>query len=69
MVMNTRKILFLTGITAIGLTLVYLFFFELPENKISSPKEFTIGSPFNLVDVLPVVSLSEGFGSELSYPL
>ena len=50
MVMITRKILFLTGITAIGLTLVYLFFFELPENKISSTKEFTIGSPFSLID-------------------
>ena len=61
MVMNTRKILFLTGITAICLALVYLFYFEFPENKNSSPKEFTIGSPFNLVDHRGMVITEKDF--------
>jgi len=48
--MKTRKTLILIGITAVSLALVYLFFFGFPENKASSPKEFTIGSPFSLID-------------------
>ena len=50
MVMKTRKTLILIGITAVSLALVYLFLFGFPENKASSPKEFTIGSPFSLID-------------------
>ena len=66
MVMNTRKILFLTGITAICLALVYLFYFEFPENKNSSPKEFTIGSPFNLVDHRGMVITEKDFLQNLN---
>ena len=48
--MKKRKTLILIGITAVSLALVYLFLFGFPENKTSSPKEFTIGSPFSLID-------------------
>ena len=59
--MNTRKILFLTGITAICLALVYLFFFDFPKKKTSSPKEFTIGSPFRLIDHRGMVITEQDF--------
>ena len=61
MLMNTRKSLFLIGITAVCLALVYLFFFDFPENKPSSPKEFTIGSPFSLIDHRGMVITEKDF--------
>ena len=61
MLMNTRKTLFLIGITAVCLALVYLFFFGFPENKASSPKEFTIGSPFSLIDHRGMVITEQDF--------
>ena len=59
--MDTRKTLFLIGITAVCLALVYLFFFGFPENKASSPKEFTIGSPFSLIDHRGMVITEQDF--------
>jgi len=61
MLMNTRKTLILIGITAVCLVLVYLFFFGFPENKASSPKEFTIGSPFSLIDHRGMVITEQDF--------
>ena len=61
MLMNTRKTLFLTGITAVCLALVYLFFFDFPKKKTSSPKEFTIGSPFSLTDHRGMVITEQDF--------
>ena len=61
MLMNTRKSLFLIGITAVCLALVYLFFFDFPKKKTSSPKEFTIGSPFSLIDHRGVVITEQDF--------
>jgi protein SCO1/2 len=59
--MKTRKTLILIGITAVSLALVYLFFFGFPENKASSPKEFTIGSPFSLIDHRGMVITEKDF--------
>ena len=59
--MNTRKTLFLIGITAVCLALVYLFFFDFPKNKASSPKEFTIGSSFSLIDHRGTVITEQDF--------
>ena len=61
MLMNTRKTLFLTGITTVCLALVYLFFFDFPKKKTSSPKEFTIGSPFSLIDHRGMVITEQDF--------
>ena len=61
MLMNTKKTLFLIGITAVCLALVYLFFFDFPENKASPPKEFTIGSPFSLIDHRGMVITEQDF--------
>ncbi len=61
MSMNTRKTLLLIGITAVCLALVYLFFFGVPENKASSPKEFTIGSQFSLIDHRGMVITEQDF--------
>ena len=59
--MKTRKTLILIGITAVSLALVYLFLFGFPENKASSPKEFTIGSPFSLIDHRGMVITEKDF--------
>ena len=61
MLMNTRKTLFLRGMIVVCLALVYLFFFDFPENKASSPKEFTIGSPFSLIDHRGMVITEQDF--------
>ena len=61
MLMNTRKTLFLIGITSVCLVVVYLFFFGFLENKASSPKEFTIGSPFSLIDHRGMVITEQDF--------
>ena len=61
MLINTKKTFFLTGITAVCLALVYLFFFNFPKKKTSSPKEFTIGSPFNLIDHRGMVITEQDF--------
>ena len=58
---KTRKTLILIGITAVSLALVYLFLFGFPENKASSPKEFTIGSPFSLIDHRGMVITEKDF--------
>ena len=59
--MKTRKTLILIGITAVSLALVYLYLFGFPENKASSPKEFTIGSPFSLIDHRGMVITEQDF--------
>ena len=61
MLMNKRKTLFSIGITTVCLALVYLFFFGFLENKASSPKEFTIGSPFSLIDHRGMVITEQDF--------
>jgi len=61
MLMNTRKTLFLIGITAVCLALVYLFFFDFPKKKTISPKEFTMGSPFSLIDHRGMVITEQDF--------
>ncbi len=59
--LNTRKTFFLIGITAVSLALVYLFFFGFRENNTSLPKEFTIGSPFSLIDHRGMVITEQNF--------
>ena len=61
MSMNTKKTLILMGIIIVCLPLVYLFFFDFPENKASSPKKFTIGSPFSLIDHRGMVITEQDF--------